>query len=354
MRPGPRAARAALALLGALAVGAGCAAMPRVPDRPYEGLGHRRAAVNRGARRAVLPLRRAEVNGRPVWYVITESSDSLDARRLDVSWAPRLRNALRSGAVRRVLRPGPVERWSGDVDFSPERRLAPGPEGFPPAEAAPGSVGDSLYSPLVAVGNGVVRNAPIVANATGVHDRVIAIDYEKRLVALALTEGFYDARPVLYVSLEASDATAAAIERATYAPRLALAPGLASDDDDSARSAIIQFVDGRTGAADPERQGLPSFLLGEGDALAVTQSAPGFPETAAQYSPVWDLHLARWSDAAHRAGLRRRVEDHGAVATLAQQGALASAGLGPANPYLGGLRATGVVVNCPIVWVEGR
>ena len=71
--------------------------------------------------------------------------------------------------------------------------VVPGPGGFPPQTATPGSVGDADYSPLVRVLNagGVIYNAPMVAfdvdamqinfpsggvDYTKVHDQVVAID----------------------------------------------------------------------------------------------------------------------------------------------------------------------------------
>jgi len=69
--------------------------------------------------------------------------------------------------------------FKGDVDFSPERILTPGsPNAFPPALAQPGAVGDDEYSSLVVLPSGEVINAQIVANATGLHDRINEIDIE--------------------------------------------------------------------------------------------------------------------------------------------------------------------------------
>jgi hypothetical protein len=55
----------------------------------------------------------------------------------------------------------------GTVDFSPIRKVVPGPSGseFPPLSANPGAVRDANYSPFVKIVNaaGVIYNAPIVA-----------------------------------------------------------------------------------------------------------------------------------------------------------------------------------------------
>lgn len=55
----------------------------------------------------------------------------------------------------------------GKVDFSPERRIVPGPASapFPPVTAQPGAVGDAYYSPLVRLLNagGATYNAPMIA-----------------------------------------------------------------------------------------------------------------------------------------------------------------------------------------------
>jgi hypothetical protein len=94
-----------------------------------------------------------------------------------------------------------------------------------------------------------------------------------------------------------------------------------------------------------DRQGLQSALLGGGDPLNVTQSLPG----AANYTPVWDLHPVVWSDAAIKAGKRVELTSAAQVTADVKAGLLTSAGKGPANASLGGLKAIGFISICSTV-----
>lgn len=286
--------------------------------------------------------------GKQVWYVITDSSYRADARRLGVTWSPKLANAIGTKSVQGGKEVDGRVEFAATVDFKPDRVVKPNPDtGFPPEEAKPGSVGEEGYSPLVSVRRGRVLNAPHVANDTGTHDKVVAIDYDRRTVTLALTPGFVEGDPIYYLSTEASDPTIAALEGATYAAALNDAPGLADNDaDGSARSALIAIVNGPTGANNPARQGLESALLGEGAPLNILDNYPEDDD----YSPLWDVHPAVWTAAAIKAGGRALIDDHDDVADLFEDGLLTSgAAEGTPNRALGGLPAAGVVVNCPAI-----
>jgi len=191
-----------------------------------------------------------------------------------------------------------------------------------------------------------VVNAEQVANGTGTHDKVVSINFKARRVTLQLTEGRQGGKKVLYLSTDASDRTAATLEASTFAPRLNAAPGVASDDaDTSARTGLVAVVNGPTGASNPQRQGLSSAVLGEGDPLNILQ----WPATHSRYSPLWDFHPAAWTDAAVAAGGRTRLESFSEVANAVGDGRVVSGGAGPANRALNGLKAAGFVVNCPII-----
>lgn|SRR5262249_5787316 len=297
-----------------------------------------------------LPLFRGSHNGSPVWYIVTESSDQSDAFARGVNFAPKLRNALGTVAVQqgRIVN-GEIE-FSGTVDFSPERVVQPGPTVFPPAVAQPGSIGDANYSPLFTLGDGIVRNASHVANATGALDNVISIDFNARTVTMGLAPGFYNGKNVRYIRTDASDPTAAALEASTFAPNLNAAPGIASNDfDTSARSALSLFTNGPTGVNNPERQGLTSALLGEGGPLNVLQEAPNNDSGTPRYSPLWDVHPGVWTDAAIANGQRERLTSFSEIKNAVQHGLVVSGGSGPKNSELGGLRAGAFIVNCPFV-----
>lgn len=321
-------------------------------------------AINVQIGNITLPLYKGQHNGQPVWYVVTESSNEDNARRLGVNFAPKLANALGTAAVQRaqlrsaqtgnllpnseaITSQNVMVDFEGGVDFSPQRIVVPGPNGFPPAQFQAGAVGDAKYSPLITTGNGIVLNATQIANASGVHDGVMSIDYTKRQVTLDQFNGFYNGKRILYLHQESSSQLVAAIEGSTWAPNLDAAPGLGSDDvQTSAREAIIPVENGELGVNNPDRQGEQSFLFGEGDPLNIIQEEPG----DAKYSPVWDIHLVVWTDAAIRAGKRELLTDAGKVANDFQKGLLVSAtpNSGVSNPSLKGLMALGAISNCPV------
>lgn len=292
-------------------------------------------------------------DGDSVWYIITEASDEAAAEKLGLSWSPKLANALGTPAVQTVAFDGDLFTFSGVVDFAPQRLVVPDPtNGFPPLTAIPGSSGDAVYTPLITTGDGIVLNAPQVANSSGMHDRVVHIDFDGLTVTLELTEGRYHGKTIFYISTEATAPDVAAIETATFAPNLNAAPGLASNGDDSARSSIIPVVNGERGMDNRERQGLQSALLGEGSPLNITIIHPRNRGRQPTYSPLWDVHPAVWTEAAIAAGERERLEHHAKVAKAVRDGLIVSGGMGPMNPDLGGLRAAGVIVNCPLISMD--
>lgn len=288
-------------------------------------------------------------NNRTVRYIVTESSNRDDARARGVNWAPKLANALGTAAVQTVFVSGGVVVFPATVDFSPGRSVVPDPDdGFPPISFVPGALGETGYTPLITTGNGIVLNAPHVANDSGVHDRLVSIDGMR--VTMRVTPAFYHDKDIWYISTESSLELAAALEEATFVPNLNAAPGLGSNDPrTSARASIIPFVNGPRGATNPERQGLQSALLGQGPPLNVTIEHPNNRGEIPRYSPLWDVHLGVWTAAAIAAGARTRLTHHDEIARAAINGLLETGGSGPQNPDLGGLRASGFLVNCPIM-----
>ena len=303
-------------------------------------------AVDRANGSVTLPLLKGRHQGAVVWYVVTESSNQKDARRRGVNHAEKLTNALGTTAVQRGRWVGGLLDFDGTVDFAPERVVVPGPQGFPPTVARAGAVGDAQYSPLVTTDGRTVLNATQVANASGTHDAIVDIDYRAQRVTLDTLNGFYEGNRVQYLHQEASVELVAALEGSTWAPNLDASPGLASfDRDTSARAAIIPIVNGPRGVANPQRQGLQSAVAGEGDALNITQVVPGDKD----YTPIWDVTPAVWTDEAISSGRQIQLKDHDDVADLFAQGLLTSGGAGPANASLEGLRALPGISNCPIV-----
>jgi len=331
---------------------------------------------------ARLRLHRAESRGRTVWYVITDVSDAGLARELGLNFSPRLRNLItpacpacvqtvRSG---RVLGRGAIRR-PGAVDFSPLRRVVPGPNGgFPFRASQVGAVGELGYSPFVRVaGTDIVYNAPIVAvddgrpldvvNHRNTHDRMLDIDVRRRTVDMNFIRAFSHGRDIMYLSFESSSAAAGVLDRSTFVPALGGSPSADHGRDPStARSDIHVFQNGKRGRTSPPGQGsdhviadglnahpmresdrrlLEALRVG-GDSHNVLDSFPTVsdPGQRALYSPVWDIHQARWTDAAVAAGLNNAQTDSNQIFQLAEKGLITSPGGGP-------LRSDRAILNCP-------
>lgn len=298
-----------------------------------------RSAVEHPEGTVTFPLQRGVTPaGRTVWYVVLDSSDANDARARGVNHAEKLARARGSAAVQRVRLVNGVIEFPATVDFRPVRRVTPGPGGFPPSLAEPGAVGEVGYSPLIELPDGTVLNAPQVANDTGQADKVTALDLTGGTVTYRETRGFQGGRPVRYVSTDASDRLAAALEGVTFAPALNAAPFAGGDDTDSARASLAAFTNGQIGANNPERQGLNSALLDGLDPLNVLAWNPNQD----RYSPLWDVFLARWSETAVQAGQNPAQRDFGQVRGLGSRGRLTA----PDGKTFG---PSGFVVDCPIV-----
>jgi hypothetical protein len=287
---------------------------------------------------ATFPLRPGRTtDGRRFWYIVVEASDSNTADRFGVRVVNKLRNAVGTPGVDHGQITDGVLVTHGSVDFAPQRAVAGTPgTGFPPVTARPGSRGDAAYSPLVQLPDGSVVDAPVVANGTGLHDKVVSIDPAAGSVTLRLTHGFARDEAVRYLSTDATAEAPAALEGATYAPRLRGAPTAGDDSTDSARAGLSAFVNGPTGVSNPQRQGLNSALLGEGDPLNVLAWLPG----QGRYSSLWDVHLTAWA----RGVAPRQVRRFDEVEDLAQAGKVTAAD---------GSRwtADNIIVNCPILVV---
>jgi hypothetical protein len=321
----------------------------------------RSGTLNMNESTITLPLYQGHIqgSGERVWYILTDTTDKGNADALGLNWSPKLAYSAPGARVATLLPNATLEFDSGTVDFSPEHRVTSGNSSnpFPPSEAQPGSIGDNDYSPLVLVENtgGNIYNAPIVAfgvNASEinfcdgnpdyslVHDKVVRICPSEGTVTIRLTSGFSFARPVLYLSTDASVPLAAALENATLAPKLV---NIKTGHDDSAFSAVERlflFANGPTGKGNPQRQGLNSALMGEGSPLNVLG---GIPTIATDYSPLWDLNLGEWTQEAIDNGYRSRLTEEFAILGFVEQGWIT----GPGGAEYG---SVGMIVNCPIVF----
>jgi hypothetical protein len=313
-----------------------------------------------------LPLYKGQMpDGRLVWYILTDTSDPVNAAALGLNHSAKLEYAAVGKGVRRATQQliggeTTVVFEAGTVNFAPALSVTPGaaPNVFPPATFQPGAVGDADYSPLARIGV-YVYNAPMVAfnvseatlngfcggNADKnlVHDKVVAICPREETVTLRLTTGFSFGRPVLYLSTDASDPLPASLEEATYAPGLA---DIKVGNDDSAFSAVERIfltvngpVNTVAGEINPQRQGLFSALRGEGGPLNVLG---GIPTIATDYSPLWDANVGEWTPEAVANNYRSRVIEEFEILGYVRRGFMTGPG---GTPY----GSSGLIINCPIV-----
>src|SRR3954468_837880 len=185
---------------------------------------------------ATLPLYRGTSRGRTVWYILLDSSDGNEAQRRGINQSNKLGNARNTGAVQKVTVQNGVIEFPATVDFTFNHEVVPGD----PLIANPGSRGEEGYSPFIQLPNGIILNAPQVANSLSaqLHDKVVEIDFANGKVRMRQTHGFQGGRGVKYISTDASAEDVAALEGSTFAPALALAPRAGDDSTNSARASL--------------------------------------------------------------------------------------------------------------------
>ncbi len=282
--------------------------------------------------------------------------------------------------------------FQGAPDFSPTRIAVPGPNGFPLARFQPGAVAGPGYSPFIRIaGSPVVYNAPIVATGDGpfdvVHhtntgDRVLGIhiapatapsgQFLESYADLLFVKGFDAGQPIVYLSTDAGQPLTAVLERATYVPALNNAAFNGGDDFlGSARERLFGFINGQTGANNPQAQGfvhlvrdghasedasagntaLINALRNGGDLLNVFGDFPTLtdPRHADAYSPLWDAQLGLWTQKAINAGLNTRQIDEVVVFNLAATRPDLLTGFNPATGGAAPYGAAGVDINCAVI-----
>jgi hypothetical protein len=289
-----------------------------------------------------LPLHQGISHGQPVYYVVTDASDGSVAAAMGINASQKLANAANTAGVEKVtVNPDGTIVFPATVNFNPTPgfALTPGPAGFPPATASPPAVGGPGYSPLIQMPDGVVLNAPQVANNTGQANKVVSINLADKTVTYKETDGFQGGKALRYASFDSSNPVAAAIEHVSYAPALNNLPTLNDDSTASSRASLAAFTNGQTGATNPNRQGLNSAIL---DGLAPLNVLRWNP-TQGRYSPIWDAHLTQWQVPL---GQRTLQTDFGNVQNLADQGTVVGFnGTAQGTTFA----ASGDIVNCPIV-----
>jgi hypothetical protein len=292
---------------------------------------------------------------RPVWYILTDTSDPEVASFLGLNFSTKLNFAANGSRTATFDSNNNLVFDRGTVDFTPVRTVVPGPASapFPPASTQPGSGGDSQYSPIVRVGN-IFYNAPIIAfgveagainfpngnvDYSKVHDEELAIDTTNMTVTLQMVNGFSFGRPIWYISMDVSMPDVAAIEGATFAP---LMQALTTGRDDSFSSPVERLFiavngpfDG--GCANPMRQGLYAALT---DGHRPNNVFGGIPTIAPDYSPLWNGNLFQWTPDAVSKGYRGQLREEFQILTYVQDGILT----GPNGAPFGDSK---FIVNCP-------
>jgi len=301
------------------------------------------------------PLYHGTSHGHGVFYVITDASKRSVAKALGVNFTPKLAKAAATIAVQKSrshIRSGNGIRFPATVNFAPKHVLVASATGFPPAKAKPGAVGRAGYSPLVRVvfrGKTVVLDAPQIANATGRADKVVALRRSTSKLRYRETDGCYDNESVHYVSFDASDPVAAAVEDVTYAPNLNAVPSAGCADPmgtrPCARESLIAFTNGQTGRQNKQRQGLNAAILDRLSPLNMLEEVP-HPGALFDYSPMWDIHLATWTAAAVTGGQNVRQTNFSAALKQVMNGLATGF---PAGAQFG---PSGFVVNCPVISLD--
>jgi hypothetical protein len=338
-----------------------------------------------------------------VWYILLDASDAGLAHDLGVNYAPKLANIAISdpAALQTVTLDSPtvaenpfgpaLVHFNGAPDFSPTRTAVPGPNGFPLKSFSPGAVAGPGYSPFIKIaGSDVIYNAPIVATGDGpfdvVHhtntgDRVLNVhiagpsapgQFAESYVDMLFVKGFDAGQPILYLSTDAGQPLTAVLERSTYVPALDQAPYNGGDDFlGSARERLFGFINGQTGADNPQAQGFQNLILdghgsedaslgntalinalrNGGDLLNVFGDFPTLadPRHADAYSPLWDAQLGLWTQKAVNAGLNTRQIDENQVFNLAATRPDLLTGVNPATGQPAPYGAAGVDINCAVI-----
>jgi hypothetical protein len=364
--------------------------------------------VNLSTETVRLPLYPGVAHGQKVWFTLLDASDQGIAHDLGVNYAPKLSNIAIGcpGCVQTVTQESPspgqnpfgsaVVNFQGAPDFSPGRVAQPGPDGFPLAKFQPGAVAGEGYSPFIRIdGSPVVYDAPIVATGDGpfdvVHhtntgDRVLGVhiappspqgQYLESWVDILFVKGFDAGQPIVYLSTDAGQPLTAVLERATYVPALDKAPYNGGDDFlGSARERLFGFINGQTGAANPQAQGFRHLVLDGhasedasadnkslidalrrgGDLLNVFGDFPTLadPRHADAYSPLWDAQLSLWTDKAVKQGLNKRQIDENVVFNLAATRPDLLTGVDPATGKPAPFGASGVDINCAVIGFTNR
>jgi hypothetical protein len=99
---------------------------------------------------------------------------------------------------------------------------------------------------------------------------------------------------------------------------------------------------------------MQSALLNDLSPLNVLQHAPDPTFADSSYSPLWDLHLMRWSPASISTDQRQKIFSWSEGTSFARRGMLVNAFAPPNSAGQPGLRPAGIAINCPLVVTFSR
>ncbi len=308
-----------------------------------------------------LPLYRGLApGGRHVFYIITDASNYEVARQMGINYAPKMAKAAGTPGAQAVTLAGGVMQFRGNVDFAPVYQVTPGPPPtyFPPKSFKPGAVGDAEWSSMAVLPSGTVLNVQMMQNASGKHDRLMAIDLKARTATLSLLDGVHAGKQYYYhLVTDVSADLPAVLEKGVYAPKLALLAevGKSMPSDESALLGFSPVLNGPTEATDMKEQGFAASLANGGiDPVNIFPIDPDNANASEEnnYSPMWDAHVNMWTEAAIEAGEVRRITSFEDLQGLIEEGLVESAMINPAGPgneFLFGLRPTNAIINCPVI-----
>ena len=310
----------------------------------------------------VLPLYRGvSPTGAAVYYILTDASDYGFAQALGLNYAPKLAKAANGPAAQRVTMDQGLIRFLGNVDFSPVHKGVPGmprEKAFPPKSFTPGATADANWSSVVVLPSGVVANIQLVHNASGSQDRVKALDIARRTVTLSLLDGAQGGKQYYYhLVTEASMQLPASLENGVYSPNLGKVGTFGKDrpSDDSALLGFSPTANGPIQLNSGQEQGFTASLANGGiDPINVFPLPPRNDDSSPDnnYSPLWDAHVTMWTPKAEAEGKKHRILSIDEQKQLIAAGYLTSAGdnpPGPVNAFVGGIRPSQFVVNCPVI-----
>ena len=194
---------------------------------------------------------------------------------------------------------------------------------------------------------------------------------------MLFVKGFDAGEPIVYISTDAGQPLTSVLERSTYVPALDKAAYNGGDDFlGSARERLFGFINGQTGAQNPQSQGfvhlvkdghaaedasagntaLIDALRNGGDLLNVFGDFPTEkdPRHSQAYSPLWDAQLGLWTDKAVRQGLQHAPDRRGPGVQPRRHPPDLLTGVDPATGQPAPYGSVGVDINCAVIGFTRR